>query len=81
MTTIGEALVAQLDARGVEIVFGIPGVWGGIGFDGLALSSVMTQTGVAVFLVSKLHKMDVTAAPKLPELRPSWATTCCPSSN
>lgn len=26
MTTIGEALVAQLEARGVEIVFGIPGV-------------------------------------------------------
>lgn len=26
MTTIGEALVAQLETRGVEIVFGIPGV-------------------------------------------------------
>ncbi len=56
-------------------VFGIPGHWGGIGFDGLAVSSVMTQTGVAAFLLLKISQMDITAAPKLSELRPSWTTT------
>jgi acetolactate synthase I/II/III large subunit len=40
MTSIGEALVAQLEARGVEVIFGIPGVHTVELYRGLAGSSI-----------------------------------------
>jgi len=40
------------------LIYGIPGVWDGIGFDGLAVSTVLSQSGVMVFMVSRLLKSD-----------------------
>ena len=39
------------------LIFGIPGLWDGIGFDGLAVSTVMSQTGVMTYLLWKLLKL------------------------
>ncbi|HRV62480.1 MAG: MATE family efflux transporter [Rhodobacteraceae bacterium] len=35
-------------------MFGVPGVWGGIGFDGIAAATVVSQTGVLAFLLFRL---------------------------
>ena len=37
-------------------VFGIPGVVGGIGFDGIAVSTVVSQTGVMLYVGMRLFK-------------------------
>jgi acetolactate synthase-1/2/3 large subunit len=44
MKTIGEALVEQLEARGVEIVFGIPGVHTVELYRGLASANIRHVT-------------------------------------
>ncbi len=36
------------------LIYGIPGVIPGIGFDGLALSTVISQTGVMIFLIRQV---------------------------
>ncbi len=43
------------------MIFGIPGIWGGMGFDGLAASTVVSQTGVMAFMVSRLFRLDTMA--------------------
>ncbi|MGI9390123.1 MAG: MATE family efflux transporter [Boseongicola sp.] len=40
------------------LIFGIPGMWNGIGFDGLAVSTVMSQTGVMIFMLWRLFESD-----------------------
>lgn len=40
------------------LIYGIPGIWGGIGFDGLAVSTVFSQSGVMAFMLSRLLKSE-----------------------
>jgi len=40
-------------------IFGVPGVWGGMGFDGLAASTVVSQTLVMIFMLWRLFRSDV----------------------
>jgi len=40
------------------LIYGIPGVWSGVGFDGLAVSTIFSQSGVMIFMVSRLLKSD-----------------------
>lgn len=53
-------------------IFGIPGVIGGIGFHGIALSTIVSQTGVLIYILSRVLKSDVMAGAR-PDLRPHWA--------
>jgi Na+-driven multidrug efflux pump len=32
------------------MMFGIPGIWNGMGFDGIAAATVISQTGVMIFI-------------------------------
>ena len=41
------------------LVFGIPGVWDGIGFNGIAVSTVLSQTGVMVYVAYRLMQTDL----------------------
>lgn len=41
------------------LIFGIPGVWGGIGFNGIAASTVISQTGVMVYILMQVMKSDI----------------------
>lgn len=41
------------------LMFGVPGVWGGMGFNGIALSTIISQTGVMVFILSRIFKLDM----------------------
>jgi putative MATE family efflux protein len=41
------------------LIFGIPGVWEGIGFNGIAASTVISQTGVMLYILRQVMKSDV----------------------
>jgi putative MATE family efflux protein len=39
-------------------IYGIPGVWAGFGFDGLAISTVLSQTGVMTYMLYRVSRLD-----------------------
>jgi putative MATE family efflux protein len=41
------------------LMFGIPGIWGGIGFDGIALATVISQTGVMLYVIARALRTDL----------------------
>ncbi|MDG1769837.1 MAG: MATE family efflux transporter [Yoonia sp.] len=41
------------------LMFGVPGVWGGMGFNGIALSTIISQTGVMMFILTRIFKLDM----------------------
>lgn len=43
------------------MIYGIPGLWDGLGFDGLAISTVISQTGVMVHMVRQVMRLDTMA--------------------
>ena len=43
------------------LVFGIPGVWNGIGFNGIAVSTVLSQTGVMAYVAWRLMQTELMA--------------------
>ena len=38
-------------------IFGVPGVWNGMGFDGLAISTVVSQSGVMLYMVRQVLRL------------------------
>ena len=56
------------------LIYGIPGVWGGIGFDGLAVSTVMSQTGVMAFMLWRLFGSEATDGIRSAHFRPRLST-------
>ena len=64
------------------LIFGLPGFWDGIGFDGLAVSTVISQTGVVIYLLWKLLRLATLSrvrsrhfSPRSPELREIFMQT------
>ncbi len=51
-------------------MFGIPGVWGGMGFNGIAVATVISQTGVMLFIVSRIMQLAVMQSVALSAFRP-----------
>ncbi len=43
------------------MIFGLPGLWSGMGFNGLAASTVVSQTGVMAFMVFRLARLHTMA--------------------
>lgn len=41
------------------LIYGIPGVWGGMGFNGIALSTILSQTGVMCWILYRITRLDV----------------------
>ena len=56
------------------MMFGIPGLWGGMGFDGIAVATILSQTGVMVFILSRVLRLEIMAGIKLADLTPHWAS-------
>ncbi len=54
------------------MMFGIPGVWGGMGFNGIAVATIISQTGVMLFIVSRILKLDVMQGVARSNFRPVW---------
>ncbi len=40
------------------MMFGIPGVWSGMGFNGIAAATVISQTGVMAYILFRISKLD-----------------------
>lgn len=52
------------------LMFGIPGFWGGMGFNGIALSTVFSQTGVMIWVVTRVLKLEIMDGIKRSEFVP-----------
>lgn len=56
------------------LVFGIPGVWSGMGFDGIAAATVISQTAVMLYVGKQLLKTDLMAGWHPAHMGFSWVT-------
>ncbi|MEM6619720.1 MAG: MATE family efflux transporter [Pseudomonadota bacterium] len=52
------------------LMFGIPGVIGGMGLNGIAVATVLSQTGVMVWILYRISRLPIMAAPKRAEFLP-----------
>ncbi|MCR9170780.1 MULTISPECIES: MATE family efflux transporter [Marivita] len=52
------------------MMFGIPGIWGGMGFNGIALATVISQTGVMAFILSRVFNLNMMERVKRAEFMP-----------
>lgn len=55
-------------------MFGLPGIWGGMGFNGIAVATIVSQTGVMVFILSRIMKLEVMRDVTWNAFRPSGAS-------
>ena len=42
------------------LMFGVPGLWNGMGFNGIALSTILSQTGVMCWILYRVSKLEIT---------------------
>jgi Na+-driven multidrug efflux pump len=56
------------------LVFGIPGVWNGLGFDGIAVSTALSQTGIMVYVIWRVMRTDLMAGVTAACFRPAADT-------
>ncbi|WP_321832369.1 MATE family efflux transporter [Thalassovita sp.] len=54
-------------------IYGIPGLIPGMGFNGIALATILSQTGVMLFVLRGVLRVRVMQAARLSELRPDMA--------
>ena len=57
------------------LVFGLPGVWGGMGFDGIAVATVISQTGVMIYVGRQLFSTELMKKWQLADLLPRLTTS------
>lgn len=55
-------------------IYGIPGLVAGIGFDGIALSTVVSQTGVMLYIMYQLFGRKIMRHLTLSDFAPDWTT-------
>lgn len=55
-------------------IYGIPGLVSGLGFNGIALATIVSQTGVMIWVLWHVLKLRVLQDLKLPEVLPQWIT-------
>ncbi len=55
------------------LVFGIPDIWSGMGFDGIAAATVISQTGVMIYIGFRLKKSSLFIGKSLHDFAPSIA--------
>jgi len=56
------------------LMFGIPGLWAGMGFNGIALATVISQTCVMVFILWRIFQLDVMRCIRMPGFKPTRAS-------
>ncbi len=55
-------------------IYGVPGLWDGFGFDGLAISTVLSQTGVMLYMLRQVLRLQTIEGLTRQDLRPRLAT-------
>jgi putative MATE family efflux protein len=71
--TMQRAMMAAFVANVVLsplFIYGIPGVLSGVGFNGIALATIVSQTGVMLFVLRAVLRLRVSQTAQLSELRP-----------
>lgn len=53
------------------LMFGIPGIWEGMGFNGIALATVISQTCVMSFILWRIFQLDVMQGVEWSEFKPN----------
>jgi len=53
-------------------MFGIPGVWSGMGFNGIALATVVSQTCVMAFIILRILQLEAMQTINWAAFRPRW---------
>ncbi|WP_166417846.1 MATE family efflux transporter [Cochlodiniinecator piscidefendens] len=54
------------------LIYGVPGVWSGMGFNGIAASTVISQTGVMLYLLLRVLGSDVLVGLRARNFIPRW---------
>lgn len=54
------------------LMFGVPGIWDGLGFPGLAVSTIISQTGVMLYLIRQVIRLDTMQATEARHFVPDW---------
>lgn len=52
------------------LIWGAPGVWSGMGFDGIAVATILSQSGVAAYLIHRALRTELSGRPRWAELPP-----------
>ena len=52
-------------------MFGVPGIWSGMGFNGIAAATIASQTCVMAYILFKIFQLDVMQSVKILEFYPS----------
>lgn len=55
-------------------MYGLPGIWGGIGFNGIAVATVVSQTGVMAWVLWRIFQLDMMRGVQGAEFIPVPAT-------
>ena len=51
-------------------MFGLPGVWSGMGFNGIAAATIISQTGVMVYILVRIFRLEVMQSVQITAFQP-----------
>lgn len=51
-------------------MFGLPGVWSGLGFNGIAAATIISQTGVMVYILVRIFRLEVMQSVQITAFQP-----------
>lgn len=51
-------------------MFGLPGLWNGMGFNGIAAATIISQTGVMVYIIKRIFQLDIMQSVKFAAFSP-----------
>ena len=52
-------------------MFGLPGVWSGMGFNGIAAATIISQTGVMVYILVRIFQLEVMQSVQIIAFQPN----------
>ena len=52
-------------------MFGLPGVWSGMGFNGIAAATIISQTGVMVYILVRIFQLEVMQSVQITTFQPN----------
>ena len=52
-------------------MFGLPGVWSGMGFNGIAAATIISQTGVMVYILVRIFQLEVMQSVQITAFQPN----------
>ena len=55
-------------------MFGLPGVWSGMGFNGIAAATIISQTGVMVYILVRIFRLEVMQSVQITAFQPDKDT-------